>query len=224
MSLITVGVVKYYLKNGFYIVGDNSTTKGNGITDSSYSGEIIINDIINGKVVKEIGQYAFKECEGITKVTIHAKLTSINYLSFHVCTKLDYVNIPATVTFIGNGAFAFWSRPTTPMFVEFNKGRKEKVYICTHGFSERKIFKIIYPSSLEPLYDTSSQFVSVSEATICAYKSFSFCNRFNTVIDMSQCPSPQYKAPNRYYITIGARLDIRSHIIIYLIIALLCEY
>ena len=43
MSYETVDNVKYYLRNNeFYIVGDNSSTYGNGITDNLHEGEIII--------------------------------------------------------------------------------------------------------------------------------------------------------------------------------------
>ena len=94
------GVVKYYTKNDYLIVGDNETEQ-TGITDPSYSGEVVIQERVDGKEVKEIGQKAFFRCTGITKVTIHAKITNINQLAFCYCTSITYINIPSTVTFIG---------------------------------------------------------------------------------------------------------------------------
>lgn len=45
MSYQTVDNVKYYTVNGNYVaVGDNTTTYGNGISSTSYSGTIIIRE------------------------------------------------------------------------------------------------------------------------------------------------------------------------------------
>ena len=57
MMNVTVGVVKYIVKNDYYIVGDNKTEQS-GITDPSYSGEIVIDETIRGNEVKEIGYHA----------------------------------------------------------------------------------------------------------------------------------------------------------------------
>ena len=107
MSEVKKNYVRYFLSGNFYTVGNNKTTSVDGITDASYSGEIIIEERINGKEVLEIAQYAFQSRK-ITKVTIHAKLRSINQNAFRFCTKLEYMNIPATVTFLGNEALFFW--------------------------------------------------------------------------------------------------------------------
>ena len=45
MTLVTIGVIKYYLKNNdFYIIGDNSTS-------SSYAGEITIPEKVNNAFI-----------------------------------------------------------------------------------------------------------------------------------------------------------------------------
>ena len=76
MTFVISGVVKYYTQNDYFIVGDNETEQS-GITDPSYSGEVVIQERVTGKDVKEIGYEAFIFCTGITKVTIHAKVTNI---------------------------------------------------------------------------------------------------------------------------------------------------
>ena len=56
-----IGVVKYYLKRNFYVVGDNKTSKS-GITNTSFSGDIIIPEVMKGRRIKEIVANAFREC------------------------------------------------------------------------------------------------------------------------------------------------------------------
>ena len=191
MSFELNGVVKYFLQNNnYYIVGDNTTNIANGITNKGYSGEIIIPEKIKNKEIREIGQYAFYECASITRVTIFAKLIRINYKAFHYCENITYINIPRTTTFIGVDALCVSSNgiSSVPLTVEFNKGRTQNIFLDSWSFSYRNVVSIIYPSSLEPSCDSWGQFYGVTKATICAHSLFSFCNKFTTTKDMSQCP------------------------------------
>ena len=200
MSKITIENVNYYPKDDFYIVGDNHTSQS-GIISPSYSGEIIINENINNKNVREIGYNAFQYCQGITKVTIYAKLTSINECAFIDCKSIQYINIPETVTFIGSGALILsgggGSIIGTPITIEFNNGRKNNIYIGGYGFSYRTHYTIIYPSLLIPIYSSSFQFDEVSSATICSPSKFTFCGKFETTTDMKQCPAPKFDTPKK---------------------------
>ena len=129
MTYVTLKKVNYYQNSDFYTVGNNETSVADGIEDKSYSGEIIIEEKIKGKTIIEISQYAFKDCL-ITKVTIYAKLRSINYYAFYGCEKLEYINIPSTVTFLGRGALFLCKSSVVcdlEMFIEFNKGRKQNL-------------------------------------------------------------------------------------------------
>ena len=133
MNIKTVDHVNYYLSDNSYIVGDNSTSKADGIDDTSYEGEIVIREKIGGKNVVEIAKHSFKECN-ITKVTIHAKIRSINVWAFCLCLRLEYINIPSTVTFIGDAALFVGveggDTDPLPILVEFNEGRDQSFYIC----------------------------------------------------------------------------------------------
>ena len=119
------GVVKYYLKNDYYFVGDNSTTQGNGITDSSFKGEIVIKDKIGNIEVREIGQYFFYYCTELTKITLDAKLINIHRYAFYGCISLIYINITESVTFIGHAYFHLGPESGAvidlSMTVEFNE-------------------------------------------------------------------------------------------------------
>ena len=166
--------VKYYLQNNeYYIVGDNSTNDANGITDQSYNGEIVIPEKIKNKEIRKIGQYAFSSCASITRVTIFAKLTVIDRSAFEYCEKIEYINIPQTVTFIGGYALSvsnFDDTPSdVPLTVEFCKGRTKDLYINSGGISFRNSISIIYPRSIGPFFNPEYQFQEVSSATICAY-------------------------------------------------------
>ena len=178
--------VKYYLrKDQYYIVGDNSTTEANGITSKSYYGEIVIPEKYKKKEIREIGQSAFLNCISITRVTIFAKLTSINKCAFNLCNNLVYINIPQTVTFIGYLAFGI--RSSKHMIFEFNKGRTKKLSFGMSVFMGCQNISIIYPSSIEPKFDDDT-FMGAT-VIVCAYSSFNFGDECETTTDMSKCPT-----------------------------------
>ena len=56
--------------------------------------------------ITRIGNNAFKKCTSLTSITLPNKLTNIGYYAFWGCTKITTVTIPNNVTFIGD--YAFW--------------------------------------------------------------------------------------------------------------------
>jgi len=56
--------------------------------------------------VTSIGMYAFRNCDGLTSVTIPNSVTSIGSSAFYECTGLTSVTIPESVTSIGYEAFS----------------------------------------------------------------------------------------------------------------------
>ena len=194
MSFKEHNKVKYFFNQGFYAVGDNATSIADGITDTSYEGEITIQEKIEGIRVLEISQYAFNDCK-ITKATIYAKLRSINYWAFCWCTKLQYINIPSSITLIGYAAFYLGDRAiviSTPITFEFNKGRTQNLFIDAENFARRASVFIIYPSEVKPTYsNTYNAFVNVNNWAICAPASFDFYTK-QTTTNRASCPSTQY--------------------------------
>ena len=206
MSEVNKSHVRYFLSGSFYTVGNNTTEKADGITDASYSGEIIIEDKINGKEVLEISKYAFQSCK-IAKVTIYAKMRSINKCAFRCCTKLKYINIPSSVTFLAELAL-YVGEPgiTEPgeILVEFNKGRTQNFFIDAQNFARRATVYVIYPFTYIPSCKTTYAFDGVNHYYICAPSVFTFYTK-QTTTDSSKCPRPVFKEREVYTISIQLR-------------------
>ena len=69
------------------------------------SGAVTVPATLGGKPVKQVGDYAFFECEDIESVTIPEGVTSIGTYAFYECDDLESVTMPSTVTSIVEGAF-----------------------------------------------------------------------------------------------------------------------
>ena len=100
----------------YNIVGDNElevTYYGddcyNVPEEYKYQGDLTISKkVVHGGViftVTSIGDFAFKECFGLTSVTIGNSVTSIGDGAFQGCYELTSITIPNSVTSIGSSAF-----------------------------------------------------------------------------------------------------------------------
>ena len=99
-----------YIVDGIYYNVNKSNrtaevTKG----DEKYKGSINIPESItyegSSYSVTSIGKSAFRDCSGLTSVTIPNSVTSIGEAAFYVCSGLTSVTIPNSVTSIGEYAF-----------------------------------------------------------------------------------------------------------------------
>ena len=109
-----------YIDGIYYSFSGNEATvtyKDYYYNSNSYSGTVTIpssvtyNDITYS--VTSIGSYAFRDCYGLTFVTIPESVTSIGELAFYGCSGLTSVTIPNSVTSIGNHAFYYCSGLTS---------------------------------------------------------------------------------------------------------------
>ena len=96
----------------YYNVVKKSKQAGEaGVTSGSnkYTGEVTIpNSIVYEGVtypVTSIGYSAFRDCSGLTSVTIPNSVTSIGSSAFRDCSGLTSITIPNSVTSIGEDAF-----------------------------------------------------------------------------------------------------------------------
>lgn len=76
---------------------------------TAYSGAVTIPATVtyNGKTfnVTSIGEYAFRDCNSLTSITIPSSIKSIKSYAFYNCTSINGITIPAGVTELGSGCF-----------------------------------------------------------------------------------------------------------------------
>lgn len=79
--------------------------------DRGYNGKVVIPASINCNgttySVTGIGGDAFRDCSGLTLITIPNSVTSIGSYAFAYCSGLTSVTISNSVTKIGENAFAY---------------------------------------------------------------------------------------------------------------------
>ena len=87
---------------------------------TSISGVITIPSVVKGYTVVKIADRAFKNCTGLTKVSIPNTVTEIGtdkfesaMGSFHGCSGITSFDIPSSVTSIGRGAFGSCTKITS---------------------------------------------------------------------------------------------------------------
>lgn len=91
-------------------------------------GEVAIPSTLGGKPVTRIGVYAFNYCRDVTRVTIPASVTDIEFDAFRGCSSLAEVTIPDAVTSIGAWAFYDCSSLTNVGSSRFLKSRRPLVF------------------------------------------------------------------------------------------------
>ena len=87
-------------------------------TDGNYSGDIIIPEKVKGNdgveyVVTSLGDECFKDCSGLTSITIPSSVTSLGDYCFTSCIGLTSITIPSSVTSLGDDCFSYCSSLTS---------------------------------------------------------------------------------------------------------------
>ena len=110
---------KFEVIDGFRYLLDSDTNTATLVpkTDGKYSGDIIIPEKVKGNdgveyIVASLGASCFKDCSGLTSITIPSSVTSLGESCFDGCSGLTSITIPSSVTSLGASCFANCSRLT----------------------------------------------------------------------------------------------------------------
>ena len=118
---------KFEVIDGFRYLLDSDTKTATLVpkTDGKYSGDIIIPEKVKGNdgveyVVTSLSASCFKDCSGLTSITIPSSVTSLGDHCFSSCSGLTSITIPSSVTSLGRYCFADCTNLETVYF----KGKK----------------------------------------------------------------------------------------------------
>ena len=135
-------------------VGEKMDGTGNTRFNHIFGG-IDVPDSLKEVVItggKNIGEYAFWRCSGLTNITIPDSVTSIGHCAFARCSGLTSITIPDSVTSIGDWAFSGCSGLTSitiPFVGEKMDG--------TENTRFEPIFGICVPDSLKEVFITGGK-------------------------------------------------------------------
>ena len=91
--------------NGTAITSENLATYGIETTGDVVIPEYVTDDDNTRHAVTSIGDYAFRDCNEMTSVTIADSVTEIGTGAFVNCSKLSSVSMPAAIRTLGNSVF-----------------------------------------------------------------------------------------------------------------------
>ena len=163
--------------------------------DTAASGAVTVPASIDGKPVVSIGDGAFEDCDGLTKITIPDGVKYIGDHAFYGCTKVTSIELPDSVRFIG-AAFddcRSLTSITIPRDAKFNTfpifrgctalkninvDSASKNYTSENGilFSKSKSRLIAYPAG-----KTDSSYVVPSGTKDIWFGAFSDCANLTSV-------------------------------------------
>ena len=111
---------KFEVIDGFRYLLDSGTKTATLVpkTDGKYSGDIIIPEKVKGNdgveyVVTSLSASCFKDCSGLTSITIPSSVTSLGESCFSSCSGLTSITIPSSVTSLGASCFEWCSGLTS---------------------------------------------------------------------------------------------------------------
>ena len=190
MMLMTASSAMAEVIDGFRYVLDSETKTAMLLPqkDGKYSGDIIIPEKVKGNdgveyVVTSLGDECFKDCSGLTSITIPSSVTSLGASCFEWCSGLTSITIPSSVTLLGNYCFSGCSGLTSITIPSSVTSLSES---CFEGC--RGLTSITIPSSVTSLgaycFSGCSGLTSItipSSVTSLGYGCFSGCSGLTSI-------------------------------------------
>ena len=181
--------IKYCKINGEWYVGNN-TYEEYAYTEATPGRIIIPEKTSNGENIRYIGFNAFNEDYNLYYVKIYARVISIKSHAFANCPKLEYINIPSTVTTIEANGIQCWSWDTSlrkgTLIVAFEYNSSiQNVAWKSFAFKENVILYIC--NEINPIIG-ENVFVDTSSVTIYSTQYFTF-NNITTTLTYTCSPS-----------------------------------
>lgn len=127
--------------------------------------EIEIPAQIDGKDIKYIDEYAFKDCTGLTKVIVPTTIEEIGLGAFSGCSSLTEITLP----YIGAKVDATDISGTSTFGYIFGSEQYVGGEIANQDYDSRLKLKFYIPRTLKTVYITSGQRVPFNAFADCKY-------------------------------------------------------
>ena len=181
-SVTSIGSKAFSGCSGLTSVTINSNAIASKTYTESYSMKDIFGEQVNqyvlGDSVKSIGVYAFRDCTGLTSVTIGNSVTSIGSSAFEKCTGLTSIEIPNSVTSIRSEAFYYCTGLTSVTIGNSVTSIGYKAFYNCTGLTSIEIPNSVTSIGSEAFYNcTGLTSVTIGNSvTSIASRAFSGCS------------------------------------------------
>jgi hypothetical protein len=171
----------------YYTVYDSEAWVGGGpwipAVPKDTIGSIVIPSTLGGYPVTGIAPFAFRECSGLTNVTIPSRVRSIGEQAFHGCSGLTSVTIPDSVRSIGERAFGGCSGLTSVTIPGSVTNIERYLFAGCSGLTNLVISDGV-TSIGQQAFDECSGLTSVTipdSVTNIGYCAFAYCDGLKTL-------------------------------------------
>lgn len=189
-SLICIFTLVSLTAQTFTIDGINYTvTAGENVqvaANNCYTGALIVpSNVTNNGITYSVNSFAvgaFRDCVGLTSVTIPTTMNSIEFLTFLGCTNLSSVTIPNSVTSIRTAAFSGCTSLTSISIPN------SVTTIGPSAFSDSGLTSITIPDTVISVYDAAfrncnnlTTVVLSNSMSVISNETFSNCSSLSTI-------------------------------------------
>lgn len=189
-SLICIFTLVSLTAQTFTIDGINYTvTAGENVqvaANNCYTGALIVpSNVTNNGITYSVNSFAvgaFRDCVGLTSVTIPTTMNSIEFLTFLGCTNLSSVTIPNSVTSIRTAAFSGCTSLTSISIPN------SVTTIENSAFSDSGLTSITIPDTVISVYDAAfrncnnlTTVVLSNSMSVISNETFSNCKKLTSV-------------------------------------------